>query len=177
MYAQVELPVAAGKPQLTVPTSAVIDSGKRQVVIVDKGEGRFEPREVKLGERGGDMVVVREGVSEGGKVVVAANFLIDAESNLKAALGSMTAPTGASAGGGKVSHVAVGTLDDVDPKSGQLVISHEAIKSLNWPKMTMEFVPANDAIAKAVKPGEAIQFEFVERKPGEWVVTKMERRQ
>jgi Cu(I)/Ag(I) efflux system membrane fusion protein len=177
MYAQVELPVAAGKPQLTVPTSAVIDSGKRQVVIIDKGEGRFEPREVKLGERGGDMVVVREGVSEGDKVVVAANFLIDAESNLKAALGSMTAPTGASAGGGKVSHVAFGTLDDVDPKSGQLVISHEAIKSLNWPKMTMEFVPANDAVAKAVKPGEAIQFEFVERKPGEWVVTKMERRQ
>ncbi len=177
MYAQVELPVAAGKPQLTVPASAVIDSGKRQVVIIDKGEGRFEPREVKLGERGGDMVVVREGVSDGEKVVVAANFLIDAESNLKAALGSMTAPTGASAGGGKVSHVAVGVLDDVDAKTGQLVISHEPIKSLNWPRMTMEFVPANDAVAKAVKPGEAIQFEFVERKPGEWVVTKMERRQ
>jgi Cu(I)/Ag(I) efflux system membrane fusion protein len=175
MYAQVELPVAAGKPQLTVPTSAVIDSGKRQVVIVAKGEGRFEPREVQLGERGTEFVVVRSGVSEGEQVVVTANFLIDAESNLKAALGGLTAATAAPAAG-KVGHAAVGTLDDVDAKTGQLIISHEPVKSLNWPKMTMEFVPANDAVAKAVKPGEAIQFEFVERKPGEWVVTKMERR-
>jgi Cu(I)/Ag(I) efflux system membrane fusion protein len=119
--------------------------------------------------------VVRSGVSEGEQVVVTANFLIDAESNLKAALGGLTAATAAPAAG-KVGHAAVGTLDDVDAKTGQLIISHEPVKSLNWPKMTMEFVPANNAVAKAVKPGEAIRFEFVERKPGEWVVTKMERR-
>ena len=58
----------------------------RQAVFVDKGEGRFEPRDVKLGHRGGGYVEVREGVAEGEPVVVAANFLIDAESNLKAAL-------------------------------------------------------------------------------------------
>ena len=55
-------------------------------MLVDKGEGRFEPREVKLGHRGEGYVEVREGVSEGEPVVVSANFLIDAESNLKAAL-------------------------------------------------------------------------------------------
>jgi Cu(I)/Ag(I) efflux system membrane fusion protein len=69
-----------------VPESAVIDSGDRQVVIVDKGEGRFEPRNVKLGRRGSGYVEIREGVSEGDAVVTSANFLIDAESNLKAAL-------------------------------------------------------------------------------------------
>ncbi len=74
-----------------------------------------------------------------------------------------------------VSHEAVGTLDDVDAAAGTLVITHEPVKSLNWPQMTMEFKPSNDAIAKAAKPGEAIRFEFVERKPGEWVVTKIER--
>ena len=71
---------------LAVPDSAVIDSGSRQVVLVDKGEGRFEPRAVKLGRRGGGYVEIRDGVAEGEAVVTSANFLIDAESNLKAAL-------------------------------------------------------------------------------------------
>jgi Cu(I)/Ag(I) efflux system membrane fusion protein len=54
--------------------------------MIDKGEGRFEPREVKLGRDGGGLVEVKQGVSEGEAVVTSANFLIDAESNLKAAL-------------------------------------------------------------------------------------------
>ncbi len=54
--------------------------------MIDKGEGRFEPRDVKLGHRGGGYVEIRDGVTEGEPVVVSANFLIDAESNLKAAL-------------------------------------------------------------------------------------------
>ena len=64
----------------------MLDSGSRQVVLVDKGEGRFEPREVKLGRRGGGYVEISDGVDEGDAVVTSANFLIDAESNLKAAL-------------------------------------------------------------------------------------------
>ena len=71
---------------LAVPESAVLDSGSRQAVLVDKGEGRFEPREVKLGRRGGGYVEIRAGIAEGDSVVTSANFLIDAESNLKAAL-------------------------------------------------------------------------------------------
>jgi Cu(I)/Ag(I) efflux system membrane fusion protein len=71
---------------LTIPDSAVMDAGRRQAVFVDKGDGRFEPREVKLGQRGDGYVEVRDGVSEGEAVVVSGNFLIDAESNLKAAL-------------------------------------------------------------------------------------------
>ena len=69
-----------------MPDSAVIDSGDRQVVIVDKGEGRFEPRNVRLGRRGAGYVEIKDGVGEGDAVVTSANFLIDAESNLKAAL-------------------------------------------------------------------------------------------
>src|SRR5512144_2688234 len=70
------------------PTSAVLDSGARQFVLIEKGEGRYEPRPVRLGLRGDDYVQVLDGVAVGEKVVVSANFLIDAESNLKAALGS-----------------------------------------------------------------------------------------
>jgi len=86
MYAEAEIDTGSGRPLLSVPDGAVIDSGERQVVIVDKGEGRFEPRSVRLGRRGKGYVEIREGVMEGEAVVTAATFLIDAESNLKAAL-------------------------------------------------------------------------------------------
>ena len=75
---------------VAVPDSAVIDTGTRQVVIIDRGEGRFEPREVKIGLRGEGFTEIREGIAEGDRVVVAANFLIDAESNLTAALSAFT---------------------------------------------------------------------------------------
>jgi membrane fusion protein, copper/silver efflux system len=90
MYADVEIAAGGDTPVVTVPDSAVIDSGDRQVVIVDLGEGRFEQREVLIGQRGSGMVEIMKGVLEDETVVVSANFLIDAESNLKAALSALT---------------------------------------------------------------------------------------
>jgi len=89
MYADVEIATGAEAPVVTVSSSAVIDSGERQIVLLDKGEGRFEPRAVKLGRRGAGFVEIKEGIAENDKVVVSANFLIDAESNLKAALSGL----------------------------------------------------------------------------------------
>jgi Cu(I)/Ag(I) efflux system membrane fusion protein len=86
MYVDAEINTGNGKPVLAVPDSAVLDTGSRQVVFIDKGEGRLEPRDVKLGARGNGYVEVRDGIKNGEPVVVSANFLIDAESNLKAAL-------------------------------------------------------------------------------------------
>jgi Cu(I)/Ag(I) efflux system membrane fusion protein len=90
MYTDVAIASGSNKPVIAVPENAIIDSGIRKAVIVDKGEGRFEPREVKTGARGDGYVEIKEGVSEADKVVIAANFLIDAESNLKAALQGLT---------------------------------------------------------------------------------------
>jgi len=87
MYANVQFDAPAGAGLvMSIPNSAVLDSGTRQVVLVDHGEGRFEPRRVELGVRGDDRVQVVNGVKPGERVVVGANFLIDAESNLRAAL-------------------------------------------------------------------------------------------
>ncbi|MBR0788221.1 efflux RND transporter periplasmic adaptor subunit [Bradyrhizobium manausense] len=86
MYVDADIDTADATPVLAVPDSAVLDTGSRQAVLVDKGEGRFEPREVKLGRRGGGYIEVRDGLADGEAVVTSANFLIDAESNLKAAL-------------------------------------------------------------------------------------------
>jgi Cu(I)/Ag(I) efflux system membrane fusion protein len=88
MYVDAEIDTGSSTPVMAVPDSAVLDTGSRQVVLVDKGEGRYEPRAVKLGHRGGGYVEVRDGIKEGEPVVTSANFLIDAESNLKAALKS-----------------------------------------------------------------------------------------
>ncbi|MDG4593823.1 MAG: efflux RND transporter periplasmic adaptor subunit [Defluviicoccus sp.] len=89
MYASVEIASPVGpRDVLAIPESAVIDSGARQIVLIDHGDGRFEPRAVKLGDRAEGYVAVIDGVRADERVVVSANFLIDAESNLKAALSS-----------------------------------------------------------------------------------------
>ena len=62
MYAEAEIDTSGGNAVLAVPDSAVIDSGERQIVLVDKGEGRFEPRAVQLGRRGAGYVEIREGL-------------------------------------------------------------------------------------------------------------------
>jgi len=91
MYADVVFHAGAeSKPVLAVPDSAVIDSGARQLVLISKGEGRFEPRVIKTGRHGDGYVEVLEGVKEGEEVVTTATFLIDAESNLRAALKGFT---------------------------------------------------------------------------------------
>src|SRR5262249_42326319 len=90
MYAEAEIDTGSGTPVRAVPDSAVIDSGDHQMVIVDMGGGRFDPRAVRLGRHGAGYVEVRDGVTNGETVVTTANFLIDAESNLKSALKSLS---------------------------------------------------------------------------------------
>jgi len=93
MYADVVFKIEGSTiPVTAVPASAVIDSGTRQVVLVAKGEGRFEPRAVKLGRRGDGRVEIVEGLMNGEEVVTSATFLIDAESNLQSALKAFTQP-------------------------------------------------------------------------------------
>ncbi len=184
MFAQVEVAVGAKARVVTVPLSAVIDSGTRQIVLIQQAEGRFEPRSVLLGSRSDDHVEVLSGVKEGEQVVVAANFLIDAESNLKAAVGGFgdagraaTAPAAtASAPALKAAgHQAEGTVDSIDLKDGTISLNHGPVASLKWPAMTMEFKAANASLLKDLKPGARIAVEFVERQPGEWVITSVKK--
>lgn len=97
LYATVHLSADTGATaQLAVPESALLDNGKRQAVLVEIGEGRYEPREVKAGARNDGYIQINAGLEEGERVVVRANFLIDSESNLRAALGAF--------GGGQHQH-------------------------------------------------------------------------
>jgi multidrug efflux pump subunit AcrA (membrane-fusion protein) len=91
MFGRLTLSSAANDAErLTVPVGAVIDSGTRQVVLLARPGGRFEPRDVRTGIRSGQWVEILSGLEEGDTVVSSANFLIDAESNLRGALSGMT---------------------------------------------------------------------------------------
>lgn len=174
MFADVSVAAGGQARVVTVPSSAVIDSGVRRIVLVRREEGRFEPREVEVGAASANHVEIRKGVKEGEQVVVAANFLIDAESNLKAAVGGFgTAESKPAAPGKAVAHQTTGTVESLDPKDGTASIAHDPVGSLNWPAMTMEFKAANGALLQTLKPGSRIRFEFVERAPGEWVITQV----
>lgn len=87
LYGSVTLAALEDKAtRLAVPDSAVIDSGTRQIVLLKRNDGKFEPRTVKLGLQADGYRQVLAGVDAGDEVVTRANFLIDAESNLKSAL-------------------------------------------------------------------------------------------
>ena len=88
MFANVELTIPLGR-RLVVPNSAVLDSGTEQRIFVAKGEGMFEPRNVRVGIRTQKWYEILEGIKEGETVVASANFLLDSESNLKSASGMM----------------------------------------------------------------------------------------
>lgn len=89
MFADMEIQANYGS-KLAVPSDAVLAAGVRNIVFVDKGDGYLEPREVKLGVKGDGIYEVLGGITEGEKVVTSANFLVDSESSLKAALQQMT---------------------------------------------------------------------------------------
>jgi Cu(I)/Ag(I) efflux system membrane fusion protein/cobalt-zinc-cadmium efflux system membrane fusion protein len=91
MFVNVSLKTPTGKA-LVVPASAVIQSGAKQMVFIDRGNGILDPKGVQLGDRLGDFYVVRSGLKNGDRVVTSANFLIDSESQLQAAAGAFTPP-------------------------------------------------------------------------------------
>ena len=93
MYANVELTIPLGT-KLVVPTNAILETGERQLLFIHHGGGQLEWRSVKLGAKAGDWVEVKEGLKEGEHVVTGANFLIDSESQLKAAVGGMAGMPG-----------------------------------------------------------------------------------
>jgi RND family efflux transporter MFP subunit len=96
MFVDVEFPLASSR-QLTVPVEAVLDAGQRQTVFVDRGDGYLEPRQVEIGDRLDDRVVILSGLKEGERIVTSANFLIDSESQLKSAMAGMSGPARSSA--------------------------------------------------------------------------------
>jgi RND family efflux transporter MFP subunit len=91
MFVNLKLRIDLGR-QLTVPEDAVLNTGTQQYVFVDKGDGQFEPREVKLGMQAEGSYAIKQGLKQGERVATAANFILDSESRLKGAFANMGVP-------------------------------------------------------------------------------------
>jgi RND family efflux transporter MFP subunit len=91
MFVNVSLKVPMGR-RLVIPATGVLHSGTREIAFVERSDGYLEPREVQLGSRVGDNFIVLKGLQAGEQIVTSANFLIDSESQLQAALGSFVPP-------------------------------------------------------------------------------------
>ncbi len=120
MFVNVALQIPLGK-QLVIPSTGVFQSGTRAIAFVDRGGGYLEPREVELGARAGDQFVVRKGLQAGERIVTSANFLIDSESQLQAALGSFVPPppgAGAAAAMSQPQATLELTTDPAPPRKG-----------------------------------------------------------
>jgi multidrug efflux pump subunit AcrA (membrane-fusion protein) len=107
MWANVTLYSPISRDGLAVPVQAVFRTGTKDIVLIALGEGRFAPREVRLGAQAGEEFEVLEGLEEGERIVTSAHFLINSESNLQSAVSKMTGgKSGSDAGESKTEHSA-----------------------------------------------------------------------
>jgi Cu(I)/Ag(I) efflux system membrane fusion protein len=170
MFATVNFSPAARDDVLTVPTEAVIQTGKRSVVMVAQGDGKFMPVDVEIGYEGGGQTEIRNGLEAGQRVVVSGQFLIDSEASLRGSttrMSEMPAPAGAAGathrGEAKVEHIG----------KDEITLSHGPIPSLHWPEMTMGFKVPAGGLPKNLAVGDAVTFEFRQAKDGSFEITRI----
>lgn len=172
MLMRVRLGAETPVSRLLIPTEALITSGRQSVVLVAGENNVMQPVVVTVGRDSGNDTEILSGLTEGQKVVVSGQFLIDSEANLRAVLpklsaGAPAAPTSQSPNvnvpATTVYH-GVGRVEKVTAEA--LTLSHKAIPELKWGAMTMDFnKPRPDAFAD-IKVGDDIAFSFKETRDG-----------
>lgn len=170
MYAQVQIEAGDTEPQLWVPSEALIRTGKRTLVIVEKENGSFTPVEIETGAEAQGKTAVFHGLEDGQTVVVSGQFLIDSEASLTGVLQRLDNPREEGSNMGENSeidsdsmttpklHHAEGKVEAVSPH--EITLSHGPIPSVGWGAMTMPFTLAQPELAKALQPGDRIRFAF-----------------
>jgi hypothetical protein len=138
MYGDVTIRVQA-KPVLAVPREAVLDSGTRTLAFLDRGDGRFEPRDIKTGRTFGDFTEVIEGLQAGDKIVTSGTFLIDSESKLMAATNMMGA---LGMGGIKMEQAQMGEMEMGGMEGMQDMEGIPSTQTIDGLTLTLETVPA-----------------------------------
>lgn len=173
MFATVDFAPATRREAVLVPSEAVIQTGKRTVVVLagagEDGKQRLEPVDVEVGAEAGGMTEIRKGLAAGQKVVVSGQFLIDSEASLKAT--STRLAEGGPAAAGGASHTGTAKVEAIGKDA--ITLSHGPIPSLKWPPMTMDFKPPKAGVPAGIAPGADISFDFVQTPQGEFEITAM----
>ena len=176
MFATLNFTPEARQEVLLVPTEAVIQTGKRSVVIVAQGEGKFAPVDVEMGTEANGQTEIRKGLQAGQKVVVSGQFLLDSEASLRSSATRMSdMPATSTSKGGEAAHRGTGKVIDIDPAKGRVELDHGPIPSMKWPAMKMGFAVKDKGELARLKKGDSVEFE-VSSKPnpdGDFVVEKI----
>ncbi|MGK7651989.1 efflux RND transporter periplasmic adaptor subunit [Roseovarius sp. B08] len=172
MFAKVALVPNEARQALTVPSEAVIRTGRAERVILRLADGNFRPRLVTTGLRGGfaegRRTEIVQGLAPGDEVVASAQFLIDSESALNAGM-MRFAPTDAEPAMGK------GVLLSLDTQTRRARIAHAPIEALGWPAMETEFALRSDVYLEDLTEGQDVEFEAVRGADGLIALTRLGR--
>ncbi len=172
MFANVALVPSEARQALTVPSEAVIRTGRAERVILKQADGSFRPRLVTTGLRGGfgagGRTEIVQGLAPGQEVVASAQFLIDSESALSAGM-MRFAPTEAEPVTG------TGVLLALDRATRRALIAHEAVEALGWPAMKTDFALRSDIYLDDLAKGQKVEFEAVRGADGLLALTRLGR--
>jgi len=176
MYAFVSINTEHSEPVLHINRQALILDGNYPRVIVALGEGRFEPRAVKVGMINDDRAEIMEGLEAGELVVTSAQFLIDSEASLSASLQRMTPlqETPETMQTPIRSIMGTGLINTINTETRTINLSHEPIPSLDWPAMTMDITVADDIDLERVSQWKQIHFYMVKDDSGTYYIRRIE---
>jgi Cu(I)/Ag(I) efflux system membrane fusion protein len=172
MFVTVKFAPTARRDVLLVPSEAVIQTGKRSVVIVAQGDGKFAPADVEIGLDSDGQTEIRKGLTLGQKVVVSGQFLVDSEASLKGTAtrmgeaGASQAPQSTNA-----THHGEGKVEAIG--KDEITLSHGPIPSLQWSAMTMSFKLHSAELAKGLSVGDAVAFEILPTKDGSFEIASI----
>ncbi len=186
MFATITVKAKASADKLLVPSEAVIRTGRRTLVMVATGAGRYRPVDVETGSELNGQVEIRTGLSEGQDVVASGQFLVDSEASLKGidarATSAANEPAPATAGGAQPPatrgsngdvHQARGRIESI--AGNELMIEHGPVATLNWPSMTMGFRMPSGSAPPGIKSGDLVQFEFRRASDGQYEIVTVRR--
>lgn len=173
MFVNLNLRSTLGEDLLSIPKQALIRGGQADRVIVAEGQGRFRPVPVTVGVEAGDRVVILEGLEPGQQVVTSAQFLIDSETNLDAAIGRLSDNQAVVAvAGAQNSAVEVeATITGLMPGMAMVTLEHDPIPQWQWPAMAMDFKAAEGLALEGLEVGERITAVIEDKGDQNYVLT------
>lgn len=159
MFVTMQFMDVRAEKALLVPTEAVIQTGKRTVVMLAEENGRFRPVDVEAGIESGGQTEIKRGLQAGQRVVVSSQFLIDSEASLKGVEARLNNSPKPAAADTSPRHEGEAKIEAVNKDS--LTLVHGAIPSLKWGAMTMDFKsPPSQALPRSLQAGDRVSFEF-----------------
>jgi len=180
MFAKVAIYGGAKKDLISIPSEALIRTGKETRVIIDKGEGKFVPRDVVAGMESGGFIEITKGLNKGEKVVLSGHFLIDSEASLKASLMRMSEPGEPEKTEMKMQDessqliMGNGVIKKVMESEHKVNMYHDPIAAINWPSMTMDFRFRHGVEVSDLKPEDKVQFHLEKSSDG-YVITSIKK--